>query len=108
MLRAELRRSISRSLTYLSEARARRGASVLPAGRPSPRNRRHASVAEGGTVFADPRLPSTLDRLLHHSYRIIIRCNSCSLCAKRKRGLIGAPAAEAVRSALPPFVESAA
>lgn len=46
MLRAELRRPISRSLTYLSEARARRGASVLPAGRPSPRNRRHASVAE--------------------------------------------------------------
>lgn len=59
-------------------------------------------------MFADPRLPSILERLLHHSYRIIIRCNSCWLCAKRKSGLIGAPAAEAVRSALPPFVESAA
>ncbi|SDJ68799.1 IstB-like ATP binding protein [Bradyrhizobium sp. Rc2d] len=53
------------------------------------------SVAECGTVFADPVVATAiLDRLLHHSHVLTIRGDSYRLRAKRKSGLIKAPAAD--------------
>jgi DNA replication protein DnaC len=50
------------------------------------------SVAEWGTVFADPVVATAiLDRLLHHSHVLTIRGDSYRLRAKRKSGLIKAP-----------------
>ena len=56
------------------------------------------SVAEWGTVFADPVVATAiLDRLLHHSHVLTIRGDSYRLRAKRQRGLINAsPAGDAV------------
>ncbi|OSI58916.1 ATP-binding protein, partial [Bradyrhizobium canariense] len=52
------------------------------------------SVAEWGTVFADPVVATAiLDRLLHHSHLLTIRGDSYRLRAKRKSGLIKAPPA---------------
>jgi hypothetical protein len=52
------------------------------------------SVAEWGTVFADPVVATAiLDRLLHHSHVLTIRGDSYRLRAKRKSGLIKAPTA---------------
>jgi DNA replication protein DnaC len=49
------------------------------------------SVAEWGTVFADPVVATAiLDRLLHHSHVLTIRGDSYRLRAKRKSGLIKA------------------
>ncbi len=51
------------------------------------------SVAEWGTVFADPVVATAiLDRLLHHSHVLTIRGDSYRLRAKRRSGLIKAPA----------------
>src|SRR5262249_23558959 len=51
------------------------------------------SVAEWGTVFADPVVATAiLDRLLHHSHVLTIRGDSFRLRAKRKSGLIRPPA----------------
>ena len=53
------------------------------------------SVAEWGTVFADPVVATAiLDRLLHHSHVLTIRGDSYRLRAKRKSGLIRPPAAD--------------
>jgi DNA replication protein DnaC len=53
------------------------------------------SVAEWGTVFADPVVATAiLDRLLHHSHVLTIRGDSYRLRAKRKSGLIKAPAGD--------------
>jgi hypothetical protein len=61
------------------------------------------SVAEWGTVFADPVVATAiLDRLLHHSHVLTIRGDSFRLRAKRKSGLIRPPAGDALRSAPPP------
>jgi DNA replication protein DnaC len=50
------------------------------------------SVAEWGTVFADPVVATAiLDRLLHHSHVLTIRGDSYRLRAKRKSGLIRPP-----------------
>ena len=50
------------------------------------------SVAEWGTVFADPVVATAiLDRLLHHSHVLTIRGDSYRLRAKRRSGLIKAP-----------------
>ncbi|MEQ1783387.1 MAG: IS21-like element helper ATPase IstB [Hyphomonadaceae bacterium] len=47
------------------------------------------SVAEWGTVFADPVVATAiLDRMLHHSHVLTIRGDSYRLRAKRKSGLI--------------------
>src|SRR6185436_9618335 len=52
------------------------------------------SVAEWGTVFADPVVATAiLDRLLHHSHVLTIRGDSYRLRAKRKSGLIKPPIA---------------
>jgi len=52
------------------------------------------SVAEWGSVFADPVVATAiLDRLLHHSHVLTIRGDSYRLRAKRKSGLIKAPPA---------------
>jgi DNA replication protein DnaC len=52
------------------------------------------SVAESGTVFADPVVATAiLDRLLHHSHVLTIRGDSYRLRAKRQSGLIKAPLA---------------
>ena len=52
------------------------------------------SVAEWGTVFADPVVATAiLDRLLHHSHVLTIRGNSYRLRAKCKSGLIKDPPA---------------
>lgn len=52
------------------------------------------SVAEWGTVFADPVVATAiLDRLLHHSHVLTIRGDSYRLRAKRRSGLIKAPTA---------------
>ncbi|MCK1634598.1 ATP-binding protein [Bradyrhizobium sp. 162] len=52
------------------------------------------SVAEWGTVFADPVVATAiLDRLLHHSHVLTIRGDSYRLRAKRKSGLIKTPTA---------------
>ena len=52
------------------------------------------SVAEWGTVFADPVVATAiLDRLLHHSHVLTIRGDSYRLRAKRQSGLIKAPLA---------------
>ena len=54
------------------------------------------SVAEWGTVFADPVVATAiLDRLLHHSHVLTIRGDSYRLRAKRKSGLIKPPAGDA-------------
>ena len=55
------------------------------------------SVAEWGTVFADPVVATAiLDRLLHHSHVLTIRGDSYRLRAKRQSGLIKAlPAGDA-------------
>jgi DNA replication protein DnaC len=53
------------------------------------------SVAEWGTVFADPVVATAiLDRLLHHSHVLTIRGDSYRLRAKRKSGLIQPPAGD--------------
>lgn len=53
------------------------------------------SVAEWGTVFADPVVATAiLDRLLHHSHVLTIRGDSYRLRAKRKSGLIKASAGD--------------
>jgi hypothetical protein len=53
------------------------------------------SVAEWGTVFADPVVATAiLDRLLHHSHVLTIRGDSYRLRAKRKSGLIRPPAGD--------------
>lgn len=53
------------------------------------------SVAEWGTVFADPVVATAiLDRLLHHSHVLTIRGDSYRLRAKRRSGLIKAPAGD--------------
>ncbi|MDA9543226.1 DNA replication protein DnaC [Bradyrhizobium sp. USDA 326] len=53
------------------------------------------SVAEWGTVFADPVVATAiLDGLLHHSHVLTIRGDSYRLRVKRKSGLIKAPAAD--------------
>jgi hypothetical protein len=53
------------------------------------------SVAEWGTVFADPVVATAiLDRLLHHSHVLTIRGDSYRLRAKRRSGLIKAPTAD--------------
>jgi len=50
------------------------------------------SVAEWGTVFADPVVATAiLDRLLHHSHVLTIRGDSYRLRAKRRSGLIKPP-----------------
>ncbi|RWM31961.1 IS21-like element helper ATPase IstB [Mesorhizobium sp.] len=50
------------------------------------------SVAEWGTVFADPVVATAiLDRLLHHSHVLTIRGDSYRLRAKRNGGLIRPP-----------------
>ena len=47
------------------------------------------SVAEWGTVFADPVVATAiLDRLLHHSHVITIRGDSYRLKEKRRSGLL--------------------
>jgi DNA replication protein DnaC len=47
------------------------------------------SVAEWGTVFADPVVATAiLDRLLHHSHVLTIRGDSYRLRAKRRSGLL--------------------
>jgi DNA replication protein DnaC len=52
------------------------------------------SVAEWGTVFADPIVATAiLDRLLHHSHVLTIRGDSYRLRAKRRSGLLKAPPA---------------
>ena len=52
------------------------------------------SLAEWGTVFADPVVATAiLDRLLHHSHVLTIRGDSYRLRAKRQSGLIKAPPA---------------
>ncbi|MGY3361610.1 hypothetical protein ACVWZK_008273 [Bradyrhizobium sp. GM0.4] len=52
------------------------------------------SVAEWGTVFADPVVATAiLDRLLHHSHVLTIRGDSYRLRAKRRSGLIKTPTA---------------
>lgn len=52
------------------------------------------SVAEWGTVFADPVVATAiLDRLLHHSHVLTIRGDSYRLRAKRRSGLIKPPPA---------------
>jgi DNA replication protein DnaC len=52
------------------------------------------SVAEWGTVFADPVVATAiLDRLLHHSHVLTIRGDSYRVRAKRKSGLIKRPTA---------------
>jgi DNA replication protein DnaC len=52
------------------------------------------SVAEWGTVFADPVVATAiLDQLLHHSHVLTIRGDSYRLRAKRQSGLIKAPPA---------------
>ncbi|MBP1059218.1 hypothetical protein JOE51_000685 [Bradyrhizobium japonicum] len=52
------------------------------------------SVAEWGTVFADPVVATAiLDRLLHHSRVLTIRGDSYRLRTKRKSGLIQPPPA---------------
>ncbi len=75
------------------------------------------SVAEWGTVFADPVVATAiLDRLLHHSHVLTIRGNSYRLRAKRKSASSSrppltarrSPARYALRSAPPPSVPSAA
>jgi DNA replication protein DnaC len=54
------------------------------------------SVAEWGTVFADPVVATAiLDRLLHHSHVLTIRGDSYRLRAKRKSGLIKPPTGDA-------------
>jgi DNA replication protein DnaC len=54
------------------------------------------SVAEWGTVFADPVVATAiLDRLLHHSHVLTIRGDSYRLRAKRKSGLIKPPIGDA-------------
>ena len=54
----------------------------------------HRSVAEWGTVFADPVVATAiLERLLHPSHLLTIRGDSYRLRAKRKSGLIKAPPA---------------
>jgi len=53
------------------------------------------SVAERGTVFADPVVATViLDRLLHHSHVLTIRGDSYRLPAKRKSGPIKPPASD--------------
>lgn len=53
------------------------------------------SVAEWGTVFGDAVVATAiLDRLLHHSHVLTIRGDSYRLRAKRKSGLIKAPAGD--------------
>lgn len=53
------------------------------------------SVAEWGTVFADPVVATAiLDRLLHHCQVLTIRGDSYRLRTKRKSGLIRAPAGD--------------
>jgi len=53
------------------------------------------SIAEWGTVFADPVVATAiLDRLLHHSHVLTIRGDSYRLRAKRKSGLIKPPAGD--------------
>ncbi len=53
------------------------------------------SVAEWGTVFADPVVATAiLDRLLHHSHVLTIRGDSYRLRAKRRSGLIKPPAGD--------------
>ena len=48
------------------------------------------SVAEWGTVFADPVVATAiLDRLLHHSFTLMIQGESFRLKQKRKAGLLG-------------------
>lgn len=55
------------------------------------------SVAEWGTVFADPVVATAiLDRLLHHSHVLTIRGDSYRLRAERKSGLIKSPAGDGV------------
>ena len=57
------------------------------------------SVAEWGTVFADPVVATAiLDRLLHHSHVLTICGDSYRLRAKRKSGLIKSAAGDG-----PPF-----
>ena len=52
------------------------------------------SVAEWGTVFADPVVATAiLDRMLHHSHVLTIRGDSYRLRAKRRSGLFKAPLA---------------
>jgi len=54
------------------------------------------SVAEWGTVFADPVVATAiLDRLLHHSHVLTIRGDSYRLRAKRRSGLLRPPAGDA-------------
>jgi hypothetical protein len=67
------------------------------------------SVAEWGTVFADPVVATAiLDRLLPHSHVLTIRGDSYRLRAKRKSGLIkpfagdGPPVGSASLQQLPP------
>jgi DNA replication protein DnaC len=53
------------------------------------------SVAEWGTVLADPVVATAiLDRLLHHSHVLTIRGDSYRLRAKRKSGLLKPPAGD--------------
>jgi hypothetical protein len=53
------------------------------------------SVAEWGTVFADPVVVTAiLEGLLHHSNVLTIRADSYRLHAKRKSGLIRPPAGD--------------
>ncbi len=53
------------------------------------------SVAEWGTVFADPVLATAiLDRLLHHSHVLTIRGDSYRLRVERKSGLQPPPAGD--------------
>jgi DNA replication protein DnaC len=50
------------------------------------------SVTQWGAVFGDDVIAAALlDRLLHHSYTLVIQGESYRLKQKRKAGLIGAP-----------------
>jgi len=50
------------------------------------------SIADWGTVFADPVVATAiLDRLLHHSHVLTIRGDSYRLREKRRSGLVKAP-----------------
>jgi DNA replication protein DnaC len=59
------------------------------------------SVAEWGTVFADPVVATAiLDRLLHHSHVVTIRGDSYRLRAKRRSGLLQKPASATTEATL--------
>lgn len=59
-------------------------------------------------MFADPRLLSSLEQLLHHSHVIIIRCKQLLALRQAKERPHRGPATDGSPLALPPSVASAA